>query len=108
MEQQADLGDEAFGPRIATKRSTYAERHSTGQQQGAFTHKAAMAQLVSFQLSKDEHFLRAKEVGSQPTPLETTPVVDPDLRFAAEQMCIHYDNLEKVRLSNIGVMVELR
>ena len=90
VEQQDELGLEAFGPRIASKTSVYAEWHSTGQQQGALAYKAAMAQLVSFQLEPDEHFECARRVGSQPTPLEAKPVVDPDLRFAADMMCDKY------------------
>ena len=108
VEAQAELGDEAFGPKIASKGSVYAERHSTGQQQGAFTHRAAMAQLISFQLNPDQHFSEARHAGSHPTPLEATPVADADLRFAADMMCTHYNYLEAARESNFKAFASLK
>ena len=108
VEAQPEPGDEAYGPRITTKTAIFVERHSTGQQQGAFTHKSALPQLISFQLKPNQHFAKAKQVGSQPTPLEIQPVVDADLRFAADMMCERYNYLEQARKFSFNMLKELR
>ena len=44
-------------------------------QVGAMTHRAALPPLLPFNLTPDEHFVRAIERAQQPLPYEDCPVV---------------------------------
>ena len=70
--------------------------------------KTALPQLVSFQLSPDEHFKQALAVSEKPTPLEDMTEDDDDLRFAAHIMCSRPDQLEKYRQESRKAIAELK
>ena len=72
-----------WGPTRVPKGARFAMRTALGQQQGAFNQKAALPQLVSFQLDKDTHYRDAVRVGGNPTPLESQPCPDEDVEYAA-------------------------
>ena len=78
--------DEGLGPAHLTQQNVFAGRCTSNQQQGAFSHKTALPPVVPYQLSPDQHFAEALEIGQKPTPIEKESWVDHDLSFAAYMM----------------------
>ena len=97
-----------LGPNVATKEATYASRSTLGNQIGAITHKAAHAQLVSFQLTEDEHFAESLEVGARPAPTEQTSSPELDLEYAAYIMVTSNATLNAFRKETLAVIAELK
>ena len=105
-EQNMEQLDE-LGPALVSRQQIFAARCGSGQQQGSFSHKAALPPLVPFQAGKDRHFATALRVGQQPSPLEQEMLVDDDLEFAADVMCRQASNLSDTRESSMGALEEL-
>ena len=70
--------------------------------------RTALPQLVSFQISPDDHFKQALAVSKEPTPLEAMTEDDDDLRFAAHIMCSRSDQLPKYRQESRKAIAELK
>lgn len=83
-------------------------RTAEGQQVGAINHRAALAPLLPFQLSPDQHFDQALDLSLQPLPTEGLPIVDDDLRFAASLSSLPGADLSKLRKCALGLLSELK
>ena len=68
--------------------------------------RIALPQLVSFQLSPDEHFKRALAVAKGPSPIEAMTEDDDDLRFAAHIMCSRPNQLSEYRQESRKAIAE--
>ena len=98
---------EELGPALVSRQQIFTARYSSGQQQGAFSHKATLPPLISYQVDKDTHFSRAIQLGKEPSPLEREMLVDDDLEFAADMMCTHAAELGAKREESMQAMEEL-
>ena len=93
---------------MPTRAATYSTRASLGNQLGATTQRAAIPQLVSFQLSPDKHLQQALGIGGKPTPVEKVQTFEEGLRLAAHIMVGRRRDLQQFQEIALGVIKELK
>eukprot|EP00435_Cladocopium_sp_Y103_P021191 s84_g5.t1 len=98
----------SYNPVLAAPPTRQKMRTSEGQQVGAINHRAALAPLLPFQLTPDQHFSQALELSHQPLPTEKLPVLDDDLRFAASFTSLPGGDLTRLRRAASGILTELK
>ncbi|CAE7815841.1 unnamed protein product [Symbiodinium sp. CCMP2592] len=84
------------GPALAPQSARIFQR-AAGQQAGALSQRAALPPLLSFGLSEEDHFCHALARLHEPVPTEREPILDPDLRFAADFTAANRTSLRALR-----------
>ena len=107
MNQQEYPMDGECGPQILDRSGVMLQRAASQAQSGAAARKSAIAPLVSFGLSPDEHFAAASFCQVSGSPLTWPPPLDCDLHFAAHCMAQGPDVVLKFRHENLRVFEEL-
>ncbi|CAE7812806.1 unnamed protein product [Symbiodinium sp. CCMP2592] len=86
----------------------YIFQRAAGQQAGALSQRAALPPLLSFGLSEEDHFCHSLARLHEPVPTEREPILDPDLRFAADFTAANRTSLRSLRQNAIGAVRELK
>ena len=71
-------------------------------------HKEALPPVVPQGLGEDEHFEAAHHAAASALPMEAPPLVDDDLRHAAEAVWEQRHSLAAARSRNLEVIQELK
>ena len=100
--------DGPLGPLESTQALRWRQRHAEGQQGGALSHKAALPPLLSYGLDMEEHFQQSKQLLECYLPMEQSPLLDDDLRFAAWTSACLKASLVEHRKRAVGVLRELK
>ncbi|CAE7363164.1 unnamed protein product, partial [Symbiodinium sp. CCMP2592] len=95
------------GPTLAPQSARIFQR-AAGQQAGALSQRAALPPLLSFGLSEEDHFCHSLARLHEPVPTEREPILDPDLRFAADFTAANRTSLRSLRQNAIGAVRELK
>ncbi|CAE7396468.1 unnamed protein product [Symbiodinium sp. CCMP2592] len=95
------------GPTLAPQSARIFQR-AAGQQAGALSQRAALPPLLSFGLSEVDHFCHSLARLHEPVPTEREPILDPDLRFAADFTAANRTSLRSLRQHAIGAVRELK
>ena len=106
LEQDIDMTG-PWGPVDVSGKLRFGTRVADGVQQGALAHKASMPQLVSYRLPPDQHFQASLDAASHHLPTEEEPMLDDDLRYAAQATCTRRGKLRDFRSEAIGRIKEL-
>ena len=101
-------GQTDTGPMWASELPKGPKWAATGDQKGAFFSKEAVEQLVPLGLDFEQHFMEAQECWKgKPFPMDSPPVIDWDLRFAANEMASNLGKLREKRCCWYGAVKEL-
>ena len=98
----------SYNPMLAAPSVRQKMRTAEGQQVGAINHRAALAPLLPFQLSPNQHFEQALALSLQPLPTEGLPILDDDLRFAASFSGLAGVDLSTLRKCALGLLSEMK
>lgn len=98
----------SYSPMLAAPSVRQKVRTAEGQQVGAINHRAALAPLLPFQLSPNQHFEQALALSLQPLPTEGLPILDDDLRFAASFSGLPGVDLSRLRKCALSLLSEMK
>ena len=107
----ADAGGDVDGPQgplLASARDRAWRSAAQDVQRGTLMSRLAIDPLISFGLSRDEHFEQVQALAVPGCfPMDARPVCDQDLRFAAWRTVRSRSQLEAVREEDIACVEEL-